>query len=252
MLRLMQFQHILITGASSGIGEALALAYAAPGIHLSLSGRDAARLDAVVNACRSKGASANGAIVDAADEAATAQWIHACDAQAPLDLVVANAGISGGMGSREQTRRILRTNVDGVVNTVLPTINVMRTRKRGQIAIISSLAAFRGVGGAPAYGASKAAVRVWGEGLRPVLARDGIGVSVICPGFVVSRMTDVNRFHMPFLMSAEKAAKIIQRGLAANRGRISFPAPMALLIWLLSALPNSWAEALTRKLPDKN
>lgn len=244
--------HILITGASSGIGEALAFVYAAPGVHLSLSGRDAARLEAVVAACRSKGAVANGAIVDAADEVATTEWIKACDAQAPLDLVVANAGISGGMGSHEQTRRILRTNVDGVVNTVLPAVDVMRPRKRGQIAIVSSLAGFRGLGGAPAYGASKAAVRVWGEGLRPILARDGIGMSVVCPGFVVSRMTDVNKFHMPFLMDTDKAARIIQRGLTANKGRISFPWPMAFVVWLLSILPNRLAELLTHGLPDKN
>lgn len=244
--------HILITGASSGIGEALALAYAAPEVRLSLSGRDAARLEAVVTACRNKGAVADGWPVDVADEVATARWIRVRDAHASLDLVVANAGISGGMGSHEQTRRILRTNVDGVVNTVLPAIDLMRPRKRGQIAIISSLAGFRGLGGAPAYGASKAAVRVWGEGLRPVLARDGIGVSVVCPGFVVSRMTDVNKFHMPFLMNTDKAARIIQRGLAANKGRISFPAPMAFLVWLLSIVPNALAEALTRGLPDKN
>ena len=230
----------------------MALTYAAPGIHLSLSGRDAARIEAVAAACRTKGAVANGAIVDVADEVATTQWIQACDTQTPLDLVIANAGISGGMGSHEKTRLILRTNVNGVVNTVLPAIDLMRGRKKGQIAIVSSLAGFRGVGGAPAYGASKAAVRVWGEGLRSVLARDGIGVSVVCPGFVVSRMTDANRFHMPFLMTADKAARIIQRGLAANRGRIAFPWPMALLIWLLSALPNAWAEALTRDLPGKD
>ncbi len=246
----MTFKHILITGASSGIGEALALSYAAPGIRLDLSGRDAVRLEAVAQACRGRGAVVSAAVVDVTDQDATAQWINICEAQDPLELVVANAGVSGGLGeTHEQTRRILRTNIDGVVNTVLPAVDLMRARRRGQIAIVSSLAAFRGLGGAPAYGASKAAVRIWGEGLREALAPDNIGVSVICPGFVVSRMTDANKFPMPFLMSAGKAARIIQRGLAANRGRISFPWPVAAAVWLLSVLPDSWAHTLTRGLP---
>jgi len=263
----MEFQHILITGASSGIGEALAIAYAAPGIHLSLSGRDAGRLESVAQTCRSRGAFVESAIVDVIDASAMAQWIAACDARAALDLVIANAGVSGGMGSGEQTRRILHTNIDGVVNTVLPTIDAMRVRaraegahsigrpsagRRGQIAIISSLAAFRGLASAPAYGASKAAVRVWGEGLRGVLAKDNIGVSVVCPGFVVSRMTDVNKFPMPLLMKSDKAAYIIQRGIAANRGRISFPGILAFLVVFLAALPDAWADRLTRRLPQKN
>src|SRR3546814_12235413 len=99
----------------------------------------------------------------------------------------------------------------------------MRPRRRGQIAIMSSLAAFRGFPGAPAYCASKAAVRIWGEALRGMLGREGIEVSVICPGYVKSRMTAHNDFPMPLLMEAGRAAAIICRGLAANKARIVFP-----------------------------
>lgn len=247
------FRHVLITGASSGIGEALAANYAGPGVILSLSGRDAERLAAVARTCRERGAVVEAASLDVTDSAAMAAWIAARDRVAELDLVIANAGVSAGMDETgTATRRIFATNVDGVLNTVLPAIDLFRPRRAGHIALISSLASFRGVGGAPAYGASKAAIRVWGEGLRGALARDNIGVSVVCPGFVTSRMTDVNKFPMPFLMSAEKAARIIRRGIAANRGRIAFPWPMWAAVWLLASLPDAWAGTITRALPDKD
>src|SRR5262249_5029870 len=154
------------------------------------------------------------------DAAAVAAWIEACDAQAPLDLVIANAGISAGTGrggeSDQQARDIFAINVDGGLNTVLPALARMQARGRGQVAIMSSLAAFRGFPGAPAYCASKAAVRVWGEALRGEVQRQGVEVSVICPGFVKSRMTASNPFPMPLIMSAERAASIICRGLARN------------------------------------
>ena len=102
---------------------------------------------------------------------------------------------------------------------------------------MSSLAAFRGFPGAPAYCASKAAVRVWGEALRGEHSRHGIAVSVICPGYVRSRMTEKNRFPMPFLMDAERAALIVKRGLERDRPRIAFPWRMTALVWLLAALP---------------
>jgi short-subunit dehydrogenase len=116
---------------------------------------------------------------------------------------------------------------------------------------MSSLASFRGFPGAPTYCASKAAVRVWGEALRGDLSRHGIEVSVICPGFVVSRMTGKNDFPMPLLMSAERAAAIIKRGLARNRGRIAFPFSMYALSWLLGALPPVLTDPLLRRLPKK-
>jgi short-subunit dehydrogenase len=247
---------ILITGASSGLGEALAAAYAKPGVTLFLCGRDAGRLEAVAATCRSRGATAEARVLDVADRAGMEAWIVACDQARPLDLVIANSGISAGSGghgeSAEQTRAIFAVNFDGVVNTVLPAIAAMRPRRRGRIAIMSSLAGFRGMPGAPAYGASKGAVRLWGEGLRGWLAGDGIGVSIICPGFVTTRMTAVNRFPMPFLMDAERAAAIIVRGLEENRGRIAFPWPMLALAWLIAALPDRLADWVTRGLPKKS
>ncbi len=246
---------ILITGASSGIGEALARAYARPGATLFLSGRDTARLETVAKSCRARGARAEAQVVDVADRAAMAAWVAAADAMAPLDLVVANAGISAGTGllgeSADQARRIFAVNLDGVLNTVLPALPALRARRRGQIAIVSSLASFRGLAGAPAYAASKGAVRLWGEGLRGAVAADGVGVSVICPGFVTTRMTAENRFPMPMLMDSDRAAAVIVAGLARNRGRIAFPLPMRALTWLFAALPDGLADALARRLPKK-
>lgn len=250
-------RNILITGASSGLGSALALAYAGVDTHLFLSGRDADRLAETAIACRAKGAIATTAIVDVTDAARMTEWIAAADRLAPLDLVIANAGVSGGTGARrdepaEQARRIFAVNLDGVVNTVLPAIDVMRPRKRGQIALMASLAGFRGLPSAPAYCASKAAVRVWGEALRGTLARDGIGVTVICPGFVRTRMTERNRFPMPFLMTSEKAAGLMRRGIDANRARLAYPWPMAASAWLLAALPPGWVDRLLSRLPAKD
>jgi NADP-dependent 3-hydroxy acid dehydrogenase YdfG len=248
-------RSILITGASSGIGEALARLYAQPGVTLALSGRDGARLAQVATACRAVGATVIEAVVDAADTAAMAAFVDNVEAQAPLDLVIANAGISGGTygggESAAQTRAIMAVNVDGVLNTVLPALPHMQARRRGQVAIMSSLASFRGFPGAPTYCASKAAVRVWGEGLRGDLGAHGIGVSVICPGFVESRMTARNRFHMPLLMPVDKAAAIIRRGLAANRARIAFPFRLYAGAWLMGVLPPAWTDAWLARLPKK-
>jgi short-subunit dehydrogenase len=256
-----QLRHILITGGSSGLGEALALEYAAPGIVLSLTGRDPARVEAVATACRTKGAKVESVVLDVTDADKMAAWIGARDAVVPLDLVIANAGVSsntagGGGGADDDaaiTRRMFAINVDGTVNTVLPAIALMKPRRRGQIALMSSLAAFRNVGGAPAYGASKAAVRLWGEGLRAKLAADNIDVSVICPGFVKSRITDHNTFRMPFFIDdPAKAARIIVQGLAAKRGRISFPWLMAALAVFYAALPDRLATALHSFLPERS
>lgn len=231
-------RSIVITGASSGIGEALARAYAAPGIALALTGRDSVRLSGVAAACRDAGATVTASTVDVTDREGMAAWLAEVDAAAPVDLLIANAGIGvEGASEAEATRKVLAVNLDGTINTVLPLLDPMRRRGRGQIALMASLASFVGLPEAAAYNASKAAVRVWGESLRAPLRRQGIVVSVICPGFVTSRMTAKNRFRMPFLMSAERAAGIIRRGLARGSARIAFPLPTKAAIWLATALP---------------
>ncbi len=246
---------IAITGASSGIGAALARHYASRGRILALSGRNPHRLEEVARDCRAAGAAVETAAFDITDQQALESWLHEADGRHPLDLVIANAGISAGTGrfgeDAIQTRQILSVNVDGVVSTVLTAVALMRPRGRGQIAIMSSLAAFRGFPGAPAYCASKAAVRVWGEALRGMVAGDGLTVSVICPGYVKSPMTAVNDFPMPFLMDSAKAARIIERGLAAGKGRIVFPRRLFAVVWLLSLLPPSWTDPLLTRLPEK-
>jgi short-subunit dehydrogenase len=233
----------------------LAEAYAGPGVTLVLTGRDRERLDAVAARCVERGAVVRAATVDVADRAAMADWLALVDRETPVDLCIANAGISGGTGRRgeseEQARRILAVNVDGVLNTIHPLIGPMRERGRGQLALVSSLAGLRGYPGAPAYCASKAAVKSYGESLRLDLRPAGIEVSVICPGFVKSRITDRNRFPMPFLMDANRAASIIRRGLERNRGRIAFPLPTYLMAWIVAMLPAALADALLAHTPAK-
>ncbi|MEC8117810.1 MAG: SDR family NAD(P)-dependent oxidoreductase, partial [Pseudomonadota bacterium] len=221
---------ILITGASSGLGAALARHYAAAGVRLFLHGRDDARLAAVAAACTKAGAAVEVHVGDVSDAAAMAAWIAACDHAQPLDLVIANAGISGGTAGgpegADQVRRIFAVNVDGVLNTVLPAVAAMTARGQGQIAVMSSIAGFLGLPNAPAYCASKTAVKTLGEGMRGPIAAAGVAVTVICPGYVKTPMTDANDFTMPFLMSVERAAGLIAAGLAANKARIAFPWPM--------------------------
>jgi short-subunit dehydrogenase len=252
---------ILITGASSGIGAALAEAYAAPSTTLVLTGRDQARLDGVAERCAARGATVQAAVIDVTDRDGMRRWLAEVDTASPIDLCVANAGISGGTGGRdpsgavgeteEQARRILEVNVNGVLNTIHPLIGPMRARGRGQLALVSSMAGFHGFPGAPAYCASKAAVKSYGESLRLDLRKSGIQVSVICPGFVRSRITARNRFPMPLLMDADRAARIIRRGLERDRSRIAFPLPTLFMSWLIGVLPAGLADLALARTPAK-
>jgi short-subunit dehydrogenase len=244
-----KFSSIVITGASSGIGEALALDYAAPGVALALNGRDAGRLETVAAACRAKGATVVADAVDVVDREKLAQWLTAFDDAHPVDLLIANAGISidkdnSSLDDFSRVRKTFDVNVGGVFNTVEPLLPRMIARKRGQIGIVASLASFIGLPYSASYNASKAAVRVWGESIRYVLRKDGIGVSVICPGFVTSRMTANAPFPMPFLMTAERASSIIRHGLARDHARIAFPVGTKGAVWFGQALPGRWAARL--------
>jgi short-subunit dehydrogenase len=243
------FASIVITGASSGIGEALALDYAAPGIALALCGRDAGRLKAVADACRAKGASVDELALSVTEREALAAWLIQFDDAHPVDLLVANAGISvddgnSSLGDFGRIRETMAVNVDGVLNTVEPLVGRMIERRRGQIAVMASLASFIGLPYSASYNASKAAVRVWGESIRYVLRKSGVGVSVICPGFVATRINAEAPFPMPFLMTAAQASAVIRRGLARNRPRIAFPIGTKAAVWFGATLPGRWTAKL--------
>ncbi len=242
----------LITGASSGIGAALAIESARRGGRLFICGRDKARLDAVAGKCRDLGATVRADIVDVADEAATRRWLESCDAESPIDRVFANAGVSTGEETEANVRRTFAVNVGGTVNTVLPVIELFRRRGRGQIVITASIAGYGPLKACPSYAATKSCLKTWGLSLRGALAREGIRVSVVCPGFVRSRITDKNTCPMPFFMEAEKAAAIILTRADRNTGLIAFPWPMRLASWGLSILPQRLNELVGRVLiPNK-
>jgi len=250
-------RSILITGASSGIGEALAREYANPGIFLALSGRNRERLNAVANYCRNKGVIVNTQVVDVTDRGAMAEWIKATNSEHPLDLIIANAGIAGDSGARSSdlnerlTRDIFDVNMLGVLNTIFPVIENMRQRRKGQLALVSSIAGFHGLPSAPAYSASKAMVKAYGEALHGVLKKDRVEVSVICPGFVRSRITDKNAFSMPLIMSASKAAQKIRKGLEKNQILIAFPWPFVLFMWCMSLLTSHLANKILSQITPK-
>lgn len=254
------YNAALITGASSGIGRALAVALAGPGVSLHLCGRDTVRLEAVAAECRARGASVAAAPRDVADAAAMAAWIGAAGR---LDLVVANAGISAGTGRGEaespaQARAIFAVNLDGVLNTVLPALERMRGQapgpdgRRGTIAVVASVAAFVPAPGAPSYCASKAAADAWTVGTAHGAAADGIVLASVCPGYVRTAMTAANGFPMPGLMDAERAAGIILRGLARGRRRIVFPWWMGLAARLAGLLPPGLSGRLLAIAPGKD
>ena len=245
----MSFTSIVITGASSGIGEALARDYAAPGIALALNGRDGTRLQVVAEACRAKGATVDARQIDVTDRAALGEWLMAFDGAHPVDLLIANAGVSidkdnSSLDDFSIIRRTMAINLEGTLNTAEPLIGRMIGRKHGQIAVVSSLAGFIGLPYSASYNASKAAVRVWGESVRYALKKSGVGVSVICPGFVATRMTAKAPFPMPFLMTAERASAIIRRGLGRNKARIAFPFGTKAAVWFGGVLPGNWTARL--------
>jgi len=250
-------KSILITGASSGLGESLAKNYAKGGITLFLSGRNTERLDAVKQNCEALGATVHSKIISVSDEKAMSDWIRDCDKDRPLDLVVANAGIGKGftteMDLGDHMKETFDINVNGVFNTVHPAIRLMQPRERGQIAIISSLAGYHGLPTAPAYSTSKVCVKGYGEALRGLYAKHGIEINVVCPGYVKSPMTASNNFPMPFLMETDKAIKALRRGLEKNQARITFPWQLSMLYGFMVRFFPEWLfERIFRVMPKKN
>lgn len=246
---------VLITGASSGIGAELAHQYAAADTTLILTARDEARLADVKSRCEAKGANVITASIDVREKEKLEAFITRMDDATPIDVVIANAGISTGTFSGEESlaaaQAVFEVNVMGVIHTIHPLIERMCARGRGQIAIMSSLAGICALPGAAAYSASKAAVRYYGEALHAKLKPHGVQVSVICPGWITTPLTDKNDFAMPFIMSVEKASRHIIRNLKQKKTQIIFPLALYGMLRVVQIFPTSWRLFILSSIPEK-
>jgi short-subunit dehydrogenase len=237
-------QTILITGASRGIGKQLAFRYAAEHVHLILLARNGENLSEVAQHCQDLGANTIHKAIDVTDSISLKKFILETDDKLPIDLVIANAGVSSTLQSNwrqeteENIQNVLAINLQGTMNTINPLIHRMISRQKGQIALMSSLAGLRGLPQSPSYCASKAALYIYGQSLRAWLSRYNIKVNVICPGYVKTDMSDRLSGPKHFLVSSEKAVKIIDRGLRKNKACIAFPWQLNWLTRLSSVLPS--------------
>jgi short-subunit dehydrogenase len=240
-------QVAVVTGASSGIGWALAKALAARGCKVGILARRRGLLDRLADEIAKSGGTVATAVADVGDRAQVLAAIHAiADQLGPVELLIANAGV--GAPTLVEPLNVpdietqFRVNTFGVVYAIEAVLPDMLRRGRGHLAAVSSLGAMKGLPGESAYCASKAAVNVFMEGLRIQLRDRGIAVTTICPGFVKTPMTAVNDFHMPFCLEADEAARRIVCALERRRKVFNFPLPTTLLMYLTRWLPD-WLMA---------
>jgi short-subunit dehydrogenase len=246
------FRNIVVTGASSGIGAAVALHYAKPGVTLGLTGRDAARLGAVAEKVRAAGAVAEEAVFDLRDRDALTGFLTQFDTAHPIDLLVANAGILDGrradgmIEDADGARRVIEINLLGATDTLHAALPAMRRRGQGHIVLVSSLAAMSPLPDAPAYSASKAGLLSYGLAMRAAMAPEKVRISVVCPGYVASAMTESHIGEHPMKMSAERAAQLIARGIARNKPLIGFPLPLYVLSLIEPLFPEFVVRMATK------
>ena len=242
-------RRIFITGASSGIGEAMARHYAGASTEIGLFARRRDFLERLAASLPGRTAIYPSDIADTA--AITAAAKDFMTRFGTPDLVVANAGISIGthgedIADVDKLRRVLEVNVNGLAATLAAFAPAMRAAGTGTLCGIASVAGFRGIPGAGAYSASKAAARTWLESLMVELAGSGVSVVTICPGYIDTPLTKVNRYRMPFIISAEDAARRFARAIAAKRRLVVIPWQMALVSLVLRFMP-AWLYDLSMK-----
>jgi short-subunit dehydrogenase len=245
---------VFVTGASSGIGAAIAAAYAREGATLGLHGRREAELRALGERL---GIRYSVHLADVADIDAMARVARDFTARhGTPDVVVANAGISIGTKVRKPEdvaplARVLAVNVVGVAATLQPFVPAMTERGSGVLAAIASVAGFRGLPGAGAYSASKAAVIAYMESMRVELHGSGVRAVTICPGYIDTPMTRGNPYPMPFLLAADEAGRRILRAIDSGRRTVVVPWQMAMVVRMLQHLPAPLFERAFARAPTK-
>ncbi|HEV8095664.1 MAG TPA: SDR family oxidoreductase [Burkholderiales bacterium] len=245
---------VFITGASSGIGEALARHYAPISPALGLAARRKGELDALAAGLAVKCATYSLDVTDErAVEQAAKDYVQRFGAP---DLVIGNAGVSVGTRGDEladvsKLRRVLEVNVTGLAATLAAFAPAMRAARSGTLCGIASVAGFRGLPGAGAYSASKAAAISWLEALRVELRGSGVSVVTICPGYIDTPMTQVNRYRMPFLLPSDEAARRIARAIEAKRRLAVIPWQMAIIGRIMKLLPPAVYDRLSARAPRK-
>ena len=242
---------VLLTGASSGIGRELALEYARRGAHVVVVARREAELVSLTKEIVDAGGRADHIVCDVADaQAAAGLAKRAADILGSLDMVIANAGVGrSAHASRMSLDGLILTmdvNVRGAMATLLGAIPIMLAQKRGHLVGVSSLAGRRALPGSSDYNASKAALICFMEGLAIDLEPMGLRVTDVQPGFVDTPMTQDNRFQMPFLWDAPKAARYIADRLERGPNVVAFPLPLRFLTRLSQLIPFWLHAAVTR------
>jgi short-subunit dehydrogenase len=246
---------VFLTGASSGLGSALARRYAAQGAVLGLYAR---RVDSLRQLAGTLAPATcfvyAGDVRDASSLRAAAHEFMA--RYGTPDVVVANAGVSVGTltahkEDNDAFQAVLDTNVLGMVHTFQPFLPAFVAKKRGKLVGVASVAGFRGLPGAGAYSASKAAAISYLESLRVELAGSGIEVITLCPGYIATPMTERNPYPMPFLLSADDAARLTLRAIRRGRRFYVFPWQMAWAGRLLRALPRPLYDLAFARAPRK-
>lgn len=244
--------NIIITGASSGLGATLARKFATHNTILGLLGRNEERLHRVADECRKSGAKVTSATMDVRDNFRLIAWLQDFDLQHPVDIVIANAGITYAVNPdnpvepRTAIRDIFDTNFTGVINTVNTILEGMRSRGKGQAVIISSLSAFHGIPLFPAYSASKAAVKTYYEAIRGPMAREGITITIACPGFIQTPMTRNLKGNSQ--MNLEYAATVIKKGIEKQKPVIIIPVIHYWGLTLMGLLPERISDLLAMKI----
>ncbi|WP_246503720.1 SDR family NAD(P)-dependent oxidoreductase [Plastoroseomonas arctica] len=242
-------RSLVISGASRGLGAALALRFAAPGVTLRLVARGARALTAVAGCCRARGAAVDCATIDVRDAAALGAQLAAWDAAVPIDTIVANAGISrgrtpeGGREGHDAAAEQVAVNLLGAMNLIEPLLDAPGLRR---VAVIGSLAGFVGLPDTPGYSASKAGLIAYGEALRVALA-PRVAVTVVAPGFFESAMSARFLGAKPGMLSLEAAAVRVERAIRSGDPRCAFPPGLALGVRLLPLLPARLSDWILRR-----